>query len=96
MRNSTSINSFIAGLDLFKLSKPVTPDGFWKLSEEMFSRISGKSEHVNYLQANRDVSTRQNILLIVFALLCFQYFFAGGGEGGFSVLDNILFIFITC
>ena len=33
VRNSSSINAFKAGLDLFKLSKPDSPDGFWKLSE---------------------------------------------------------------
>ena len=54
VRNSTSINAVKAGLDLFKLSKPDSPNGFWKLSEEIFNRISDKSEHVNYLLANRD------------------------------------------
>ena len=63
VRNSTSINAFKAGLHLFKLSKPDSPNGFWKLSEEIFDRISVKSEHVNYLLANRDVAMRQNILL---------------------------------
>ena len=58
----TSINAFKAGLDLFKLSKPDSPDGFWKLSEEIFNRISDKSEHVNYLLANHDVAMWQNIL----------------------------------
>ena len=62
VRNSTNINAFKAGLDLFKLSKPDSPNGFWKLSEEIFNRISDKSEHVNYLLANRDVAMRQNIL----------------------------------
>ena len=62
MRNSTSINAFKARLDLFKLSKPDSPNAFWKLSEEIFNRISDKSEHVNYLLANRDVAVRQNIL----------------------------------
>ena len=62
VRNSTSINAFKAGLDLFKLSKPDSPNGFWKLSEEIFNRISDKSEHVNYLLASRDVAMRQNIL----------------------------------
>ena len=56
VRNSTSINAFKAGLDLFKLSKPDSPNGFWKLSEEIFNRISDKSEHLNYLLANRDFS----------------------------------------
>ena len=37
-------------------------NGFWKLSEEIFNRISDKSEHVNYLLANRDIAKRQNIL----------------------------------
>ena len=37
-------------------------NGFWKLSEEIFNRISDKSEHVNYLLASRDVAMRQNIL----------------------------------
>ena len=55
-------NAFKAGLDLFKLSKPDSPNGFWKLSEEIFNRITDKSEHVNYLLANRDVALRQNIL----------------------------------
>ena len=54
VRNSTSINAVKAGLDLFKLSKPDSPDTFWKLSEEIFNRISDKSEHLNYLLANRD------------------------------------------
>ena len=62
VRNSTSINAFKAGLDLFKLSKPDLPNGFWKLSEEIFNRISDKSEHVNYLLANHDVAMWQNIL----------------------------------
>ena len=62
MRNSTSINAFKAGLDLFKLSKPDSPNGFCKLSEEIFNRITSESEHVNYLLANRDVAMRQNIL----------------------------------
>ena len=62
VRNSTSINDFKAGRDLFKLSKPDSPNGFWKLSEEIFNRISDKSEHVNYLLASRDVAMRQNIL----------------------------------
>ena len=48
VRNSTSINAVKAGLDLFKLSKPDSPNGFWKLSEEIFNRISDKSEHTNY------------------------------------------------
>ena len=61
VQNSTSINAFKAGLDLFKLSKPDSPHGFCKLSEEIFNRISDKSEHVNYLLANRDVAMRQNI-----------------------------------
>ena len=62
VRNSTSINTFKAGVDLFKLSKSDSPNGFWKLSEEIFNRISDKSEHVNYLLASRDVAMRQNIL----------------------------------
>ena len=52
----------MAGLGLFKLPKPGSPNGFWKLSEEILNRISDESEHVNYLQANRDVAMRQNIL----------------------------------
>ena len=52
--NSTSFNAFMAGLELFKLSTPDSPNGFWKLSEEIFNRISDKSEHVNDLLANRD------------------------------------------
>ena len=47
-RNSTSINGFKAGLDLYKLSKPDLPNGFWKLLEEIFDTISDKREH-NYL-----------------------------------------------
>ena len=73
VRNSTNINAFKAGLDLFKLSKPDSPDAFWKLSEEIFNRISDKSEHVNYLLANRDVAMQQNrlVLIINFVILCF-------------------------
>ena len=59
--NSTSIKAFKAGVDLFKLSKPDSPNGFWKLSDEIFNRISDKSEHFNYFLANRDVVMRQNI-----------------------------------
>ena len=62
VQNSTSINTFKAGFDLFKLSQPDLPNGFWKLSEEIFNGISNKSEHVNYLLANRDVAMQQNIL----------------------------------
>jgi len=62
LKTSTSINAFKAGLDLFNLSKPDSPNGFWKLLEEIFNRISDKSKHVNYLLANGDVATRQNIL----------------------------------
>ena len=62
VRNSTSINAFKAGPVLFKLSKPDSPNEFWKLSEEIFNRIGDKSEHVNDLLANRDVAMRQNIL----------------------------------
>ena len=51
-----------AGLDLFELSNPDSANAFWKLSEEIFNRISDKSEHVNYLLVNRDVAMRQNIL----------------------------------
>ena len=39
VRNSTSINAFKTGLDLFKVSNPDSPNGFWKLSEEIFNRI---------------------------------------------------------
>ena len=62
VRNSTNINAFNASLDLFKLSKPDLPNGFWKLSEEIFNSISDKSEHVNYLVANCNVTMQQNIL----------------------------------
>ena len=62
VRNSTSINTFKASLDLFRLSKPDSPNGFWKLLEEISNRISDKSEHVEYLLANCDVAMRQNIL----------------------------------
>ena len=48
VRKSRSINAFKASLDLFRLSKPDSPNGFWKLSEEIFNRISDKSEHVDY------------------------------------------------
>ena len=44
-----------AGLDCFKSSKPDS-NGFWEPSEQIFNRIRDKSEHVNYLLANRDVS----------------------------------------
>ena len=63
MRNSTSINGFKAGLDLFKLSKPELPNGFWKLLEEIFDRISDKREHVNYLN--------RLVLIINFVVFCF-------------------------
>ena len=46
-----------------KLSKPDSPNGFWKLSEEILNRIGDKSEHVNYLLANRNFAMRQNIVL---------------------------------
>ena len=62
VRNSTSINTFKASLDLFRLSKPDSPNGFWKLLEEISNRISDKSEHVEYLLANCNVAMRQNIL----------------------------------
>ena len=62
VRNSTSINTFKASLDLFRLSKPDSPNGFWKLLEEISNRISDKSEHVEYLLANCDVAMRQNFL----------------------------------
>ena len=62
VRNSLSINAIQAGLDLFKLSKPDSPNGFWKLLKEIFNRISDTSEYVNYLLANRDIAMRQNIL----------------------------------
>ena len=60
VRNSTSINAFKAGLNLFKLSKPDSPNGLWKVSQEVFNRISDKNEHVNYLLANRYVAMWQN------------------------------------
>ena len=44
------------------LLTPDSPNGFWKLSEEISNRISGDSEHVSYLLANRDVAMRQNIM----------------------------------
>ena len=40
----------------------IPPNGFWKLSKEIFNRISNKSEHLNYLLANSDVAVLQNIL----------------------------------
>ena len=49
VRHSTSINTFEAGLDHFKLSKSGSPNGFWELSEQICNRISGKSEHADYL-----------------------------------------------
>ena len=94
MRNSARINSFKADLDLFKLSKLDSPDEFWKLAEEIFRRISDKSEHVNYLLANCDVAMRQNILFPINNCFCcspFSVFFLV-----FSVLNNIFLIFITC
>ena len=93
MRNSARINSFKADLDLFKLSKLDSPDEFWKLAEEIFRRISDKSEHVNYLLANCDVAMRQNILFPLNNCFCcspFLVFFLV-----FSVLNNIFLIFIT-
>ena len=60
---STSINAIKAGLDLFKLSKPDSPNALRKLLEEIFNRIRDKSaEHVNYLLANCSVAMWQNIL----------------------------------
>ena len=44
------------------LLTPDSPNGFWKLSEEISNRISDDSEHVSYLLANRDVAMRQNIM----------------------------------
>ena len=58
-----SINTFKAGIEHFKLSKPDSPNGFWQLSEHILKRISDKSERVKYLLANRDVALRQNILI---------------------------------
>ena len=47
---STSINAIKAGLDLFKLSKPDSPNALRKLLEEIFNRIRDKSaEHVNII-----------------------------------------------
>ena len=47
---STSINAIKAGLDLFKLSKPDSPNALRKLLEEIFTRIRDKSaEHVNII-----------------------------------------------
>ena len=63
VRHSSSINTFKAGIEHLKLSKPDSPNGFWQLSEHIFNRISDKSEHVKYLLANRDVALRQNILI---------------------------------
>ena len=63
MQYSLGINAFKASLDHFKLSKPDSPNGFWELLEQIFDRISNKSEHVNYLLANSYVAMRQNILL---------------------------------
>ena len=60
---STSINAIKADLDLFKLSKPDSPNALGKLVEEIFNRIRDKSaEHVNYLLANYNVAMWQNIL----------------------------------
>ena len=63
VRHSSSINTFKAGIEHFKLFKPDSPNGYWQLSEHIFNRISDKSEHVKYLLANRDVALRQNILI---------------------------------
>jgi len=76
-----TLTSIRASLDFFKLSKPELPNGFWKLLEEIFNRISDEREHVNYLLANGDVAMQQNILfLIIF---------------DFSILNNTFLIFIT-
>ena len=54
---STSINAIKAGLDLFKLSKPDSPNALRKFLEEIFNRIRDKSaEHVNYLLAHCNVA----------------------------------------
>ena len=74
MRNSTSINGFKAGLDLFKLSKPDLPKGFRKLLEEIFDGISDKREHVNYLLwpiAMLPLQQNRLVLIINFVVLCF-------------------------
>ena len=63
VRHSSSINTFKAGIEHFKLFKPDSPNGYWQLSEHIFNRISDKSEHVKYLIANRDAALRQNILI---------------------------------
>ena len=44
------------------LLTPDSPNGFWKLSEEISNRISDDGELVSYLLANRDVAMRQNIM----------------------------------
>ena len=62
VRNSTSINAFKAPLDLFKWLNPIRLLDSENLLEEVFNRIIDKSEHVNYLLANRDVAMQQNIL----------------------------------
>ena len=93
MRNSARINSFKAGFDLFKLSKPDSPDEFRKLAEEIFSRISDKSEHVNYLLANCDVAKRQNILFPLNNCFCcspFSVFFFW-----FLVFSITYFLFLS-
>ena len=51
-----------------KLFKPDSPNGFWKLWEDIYIRISNKSEHVNYLLANHNVAMQQNILFSVFSI----------------------------
>ena len=76
--------------------KPDLPNGFWKLSEEIFNRISVKSEHVDYLPANCDVATRRRqliylVLIIVFCCSMFSVFFLFG----FSLRKNSFLIFIT-
>ena len=69
MQNLASINAFKAGLDLFKLSKPDSINGFWKFSEEIFHGISNKSEHVNYLLAK--ISCFSHFLILVFLIVHF-------------------------
>ena len=78
VRYSTGINAFKAGLDHFKLSRPDSPNRFWEISEQIFNRISDKSEHVNYILTNRDDAMRQNIFCfnsITFLLLLLFFFF---------------------
>ena len=72
MQYSTGIKVFKASLVQFKLSKPDSPNGLWELSEQIINKISDRSEHVNYLLANRNVAKGK---ISCFNSIAFLFFF---------------------